>query len=156
MNIQELSVGDWIKTTDEDFRGSRECTIQNIEKWRNNYVLVVKFKDGSIETLGSDCFEPIPLTPEILEKNGFKLFTEKHFGFIPDIEHPDTWICDIKDTIKKNNVRIWMFKQNHNWCLHCINHSIGSSNNLGKAYITDAHELQHCLRLAKIDKEIVL
>lgn len=71
MNIQELSVGDWIKTTDKDFRGSRECTIQNIEKWRNGYVLVVKFKDGSIETLGSGCFEPIPLTPEILEKNGF-------------------------------------------------------------------------------------
>lgn len=71
MNIQELSVGDWVKTTDKDFRGSRECTIQNIEKWRNNYVLVVKFKDGSIETLGLGCFEPIPLTPEILEKNGF-------------------------------------------------------------------------------------
>lgn len=71
MNIQELTVGDWVKTTDKDFRGSRECTIQNIEKWRNNYVLVVKFKDGSIETLGLGCFDPIPLTPEILEKNGF-------------------------------------------------------------------------------------
>ena len=156
MNIQELSVGDWIKTTDKDFRGSRECTIQNIEKWRNNYVLVVKFKDGSIETLGSRCFDPIPLTPEILEKNGFKLFTEKHYGFIPDIEHPYIWICDIKDTIKKNDVRIWMFEHRYYWCLHCINHGIGSSNNLGKAYITDVHELQHCLRLAKIDKEIKL
>lgn len=81
MNIQELSVGDWIKTTDKDFRGSRECTIQNIEKWRNGYVLVVKFKDGSIETLGSCCFEPIPLTPEILEKNcfvGHKRFNETY------------------------------------------------------------------------------
>lgn len=81
MNIQELSVGDWIKTTDTDFRGSRECTIQNIEKWRNNYVLVVKFKDGSIETLGSNCFNPIPLTPEILKKNCFvehKRFNETY------------------------------------------------------------------------------
>ena len=81
MNIQELSVGDWIKTTDKDFRGSRECTIQNIEKWRNGYVLVVKFKDGSIETLGSGCFEPIPLTPEILKKNCFvehKRFNETY------------------------------------------------------------------------------
>lgn len=81
MNIQELSVGDWIKTTDKDFRGSRECTIQNIEKWRNGYVLVVKFKDGSIETLGSRCFEPIPLTPEILKKNCFvehKRFNETY------------------------------------------------------------------------------
>lgn len=81
MNIHELSVGDWIKTTDKDFRGSRECTIQNIEKWRNNYVLVVKFKDGSIETLGLHCFEPIPLTPEILKKNCFveqKRFNETY------------------------------------------------------------------------------
>lgn len=81
MNIQELSVGDWIKTTDKDFRGSRECTIQNIEKWRNGYVLVVKFKDGSIETLGWRCFEPIPLTPEILKKNCFvehKRFNETY------------------------------------------------------------------------------
>lgn len=81
MNIQELSVGDWIKTNDEDSRGSRECTIQNIEKWRNNYVLVVKFKDGSIETLGSYCFDPIPLTPEILKKNCFvehKRFNETY------------------------------------------------------------------------------
>lgn len=81
MNIQELSVGDWIKTTDNDFRGSRECTIQSIEKWRNGYVLVVKFKDGSIETLGLNCFEPIPLTPEILKKNCFvehKRFNETY------------------------------------------------------------------------------
>ena len=81
MRIQELSVGDWIKTTDKDFRGSRECTIQNIEKWRNNYVLVVKFKDGSIETLGLNCFEPIPLTPEILKNNCFvehKRFNETY------------------------------------------------------------------------------
>lgn len=83
MNIQELSVGDWIKTTDKDFRGSRECTIQNIEKWRNNYVLVVKFKDGSIETLGLNCFEPIPLTPEILKKNCFV----EHKGFNETYEY---------------------------------------------------------------------
>lgn len=147
MNIQELSVGDWVRYRDREWQ---VCSLyqftEEVGLWR---------KDSQFCETITD-IQPIPLTPEILEKNGFKLFTEKHYGFIPDIEHPYIRVCDIKDTIKKNDVRIWMFEHRHNWCFHCINHGIGSSNNLGKAYITDVHELQHCLRLAKIDKEIKL
>lgn len=147
MNIQELSVGDWVRYRDREWQ---VCSLyqftEEVGLWR---------KDSQFCETITD-IQPIPLTPEILEKNGFKLFTEKHYGFIPDIEHSYIRVCDIKDTIKKNDVRIWMFEHRHNWCFHCINHGIGSSNNLGKAYITDVHELQHCLRLAKIDKEIKL
>ena len=138
MNIQELSVGNWVKTTDKDFRGSRECTIQNIEKWRNGYVLVVKFKDGSIETLGSCCFEPIPLTPEILEENGFE--------FIDDGNNAIIFLC------------CDMF-----WAKLCVGDcfwSIGvHSEDRLDAVMCDVkyvHQLQHALRLAGNEKEIVL
>ena len=172
MNIQELSVGDLVATDiaqltvegddlTNAFVEQTQKPISIISLLGEDELIFAKIDDelmGGYGTiyLKAENTSPIPLTPEILEKNGFKLFTEEHYGFIPDIEHPDTWICDIKDTIKNNDVRIWMFEQSNNWCFHCINHGIGSSNNLGKAYITDVHELQHCLRLAKIDKEIVL
>lgn len=147
MRIDELSVGDWVRYRDREWQ---VCSLyqftEEVGLWR---------KDSQFCETITD-IQPIPLTQKILEKNGFKLFTEKHYGFIPDIEHPYIRVCDIKDTIKKNDVRIWMFEHRHNWCFHCINHGIGSSNNLGKAYITDVHELQHYLRLAKIDKEIKL
>lgn len=159
MNIQELSVGDWVRVISDNVTakviGIREvysgCTEVIAVSDTTQYMLMEEHRETRYRKL-----DPIPLTPEILEKNGFKLFSEKHYGFIPDIEHPYIWICNIKDSIKKNDVCIWMFEYRHNWCFHCINHGIGSSNNLGNAYITDVHELQHCLRLAKIDKEIKL
>lgn len=138
MNIQELSVGDWIKTNDEDYRGARECTIQNIEKWRNNYVLVVKFKDVSIDTLGSCCFDPIPLTTEILEKNGLE--------FIDDGNDAIIFLCS-----------------DMYWAKLCVGDcfwSIGvHSKDRLDAVICDVkyvHQLQHALRLAGIEKDIVL
>ena len=130
MNIQELSVGDWIKTGDEDFRGSRECTIQGIEKWRNNYVLVVKFKDGSIETLASRCFDPIPLTPEILEKNGWSK------------EYDDVWECGVWRIKQINKCLFVLYNEKYDYDF-CV-------------YIDTVHELQHALRLAGVGKEIEL
>ena len=145
MNIQELSVGDWIKTNDEDPRGSRECTIQNIEKWRNNYVLVVKFKDVSIDTLVWCCFDPIPLTTEILEKNGFELDKHSRWYILKfNDKKINVWI----DRTGQGRIEIsqpnvfdpeWYIKYAN---IECLNIAV--------------HQLQHALRLAGIEKEIVL
>lgn len=132
MRIEELSVGDWVKTTDKDFRGSRECTIQNIEKWRNNnYVLVVKFKDGSIETLGSNCFNPIPLTPEILEKN----VIEK------------TYEGDEYVIYRGTNVTVTKYERSMFWEFE------SQRNRVTLEYL---HQLQHALRLAGYQIDIML
>ena len=79
--------------------------------------------------------DPIPLTPEILEKNGFrKLVT---YG-------TEKWIYgDIRMNIYSSN-GCWRFcadtKRNENSVI----------------YIHFIHELQHALRLCKIDKELTI
>lgn len=143
MRIEELSVGDWVRTADQDIRGSRECIIQSIERWSNGDVLVVRFKDGGIETLGIGCFVPILLTAEILERNGW-LPPRAGLDF-------DTWWWT-----NKVDVAIEASEYQGEWQLTIIeqkeiqyNYRLG----LGLKYV---HELQHALTLAKIDKDIVL
>jgi hypothetical protein len=81
-------------------------------------------------TLSSEEIEPIPLTPEILEKNGFE-----------DTIRDAIWIstnCNLlwKDGKLKNFCR----EEDDEVCIPC-------------EYV---HELQHTLKLCEIDKEIVI
>ena len=92
-------------------------------------------------TLGRDidteeclCLEPIPITAEILEKNGFKKDSS-------DNMYKWNWgvlgACASYD--KNNTLRLFTFgKLALTFPLHYV------------------HELQHCLRLCDIDKEIQL
>ncbi len=75
--------------------------------------------------------QPIPLTPEILVKNGF--------------EEWDGWrIFDIEDT----GVEI-------GWCGTILKIG-GECGNLELPSVVYVHELQHALRLCGIEKEIIL
>lgn len=62
MKIQELSVGDWVRYRDREWQ---VCSLyqftEEVGLWR---------KDSQICETITD-IQPIPLTPEILEKNGF-------------------------------------------------------------------------------------
>ena len=75
MKANDLMIGDWLCATDDD--GNKHlCRVASIEYDRTN-----DRDDYTIDFNGTgyspewpdvlfDC-EPIPLTPEILEKNGF-------------------------------------------------------------------------------------
>lgn len=96
--------------------------------------VTVIFCDGQLETTKSECtgielIEPVPLTPEILEKNGFK-----NMGFFGKCE-VENWkiLCDTKNV--------------------AIIHKEHTDIDIPIEYV---HELQHALRLCGIDKEIVL
>lgn len=111
MKVNELMIGDWVRMhypfdMDIDMRPER---INILTKG-------VDF----------DC-EPIPLTAEILEKNGFSKTTEAEFNYyqMPD----DCFEIDI----------------NHVGCAYSVD-----------VIIKYVHQLQHALRLCGIDKEIVL
>lgn len=84
-------------------------------------------------------YEPIPLTPEILEKNGWAEYSDVH----------NSWKLDIAD-----NMRVWMFKNSHDWTFQVMNWGLGHNHCMAKAYITSIHQLQHALRLAGVEKEI--
>lgn len=78
--------------------------------------------------------EPIPLTPEILEKNGFEPVKE---GKFPTLKNCYGDILFQLEDIKNEYIHdtLYMFK------------------NIPIFYV---HELQHALRLCNLDKEIVL
>lgn len=123
MKAEELMVGDWVLLFDKtpvkvDCIGNAEAYLteprgQHDLDWRVNY----------------EHIKPIHITPEILEKNGFK-----DMGFYSECKIGD-WrvLCDTK------NVAI----------LHREHCNIDTP-------VEYIHDLQHALRLCRIDKEIEL
>jgi hypothetical protein len=90
----------------------------------------------------SDSIEPIPLTPEILEKNGFvkgdtmdfedEIYCVELFNIHYDNEERRFWVCNF-------------FESEYGTCE--INHLF---------QIKHVHQLQHALKLCGINKEIEL
>ena len=119
MKANELMVGDYVhhKITNEILQ------ITEILSWG---VKVKEYEDAVADSID---IEPIPLTPEILEKNGF---------VYNDIPFEQTW-------------------QQYGLSLYAAGN--GYRVNCGKnvaLIINSVHELQHALRLCGIEKEIVL
>ena len=90
------------------------------------------------DSISEICFDYIPLTPEILEKNGFRHGDgfEKRWYYVK--------VEDKKVTLYQSNT-FYMLKIDE-----------GIWPKLNNIYIRFVHELQHALRLCGIDKEITL
>ena len=92
----------------------------------------------------SDC-EPIPLTPEILEKNGFKKFDFLHikgqyqWAWWENILISVTLWCRELNNDTKDGMMLKIEAPNSSLCLK----------------VNYIHELQHALRLCGIEKEII-
>lgn len=135
MKANELMVGDWFRfryTTDgrENVKTFRISQIENelgeYYVWGNGF--------------GRMCFperlEPIPLTPEILEKN----FGEAiNGGYFEGDEFYELFIIEVTDGT-------WIIKHDN------IEFSNIPRQQVMVSYV---HELQHALRLCGIEKEIV-
>ena len=88
-------------------------------------------------------WQPIPLTPEIIEKNGFEL---------DDIIKDYRLYTGIDNRVTAHNDKEYM-NSNNEWYVHVDSEDFCSIANCELTYV---HELQHLLRLCKIDKEIVV
>ena len=135
MNIQELSVGDWVLydkgTIPYSIRSVYRTGIQDCVELNDS-----KYPEGVIAFV--DRLQPIPITVEILEKNGLE--------FIDDGNDAVIFLCSD------------MF-----WARLCVGDcfwSIGiHSEDRTDAVICNVksvHQLQHVLRLAGVGKEIEL
>ena len=126
LKISDLSVGDWVSYRKENtlysirsiYRtGVQDCVILNDDKYPDGVIAFV------------DRLTPIPITAEILEKNGFE-------------EDCGRWY---------NSEALMEFEQYEDgWCrtINCGEYDVYS--------IKYVHQLQHALRLAGVDKEINL
>ena len=127
MKTNELMIGDWVLLE------GTPAKIVGVEIYCSNLYVQTNLKDAWYT---SNFVEPIPLTKEILEKNEFKKdFELKGCYWRPDCRK----YCIVKE------IETWYFAFRHMGGGHIC---ISECN-----YV---HELQHALRLCKVDKAIVL
>ena len=132
MKICELSIGDWVRHTFYE----ENLQIKRIDGESERLLVEKGLMSVSCHL---DHFEPIPLTPEILEKNGFV-----------DYEVGKGWyVLNVAD-----DLRVWLHRNSHDWTFQLMKWSPLSTHEIGKVFINHTHQLQHALRLAGIGKEI--
>ena len=135
LKISDLSVGDWV-----------QAQFPNGDKWNERILylsntgrLEVQYKDGKPVRCTIDFIQPIPITPEILEKNGF--------AFLPDDNPRHLRFVD-------GNIVISTYEGRETFALYCYN-DMGWTETFSQT-LRYIHQLQHELRLAGVEKEIVL
>lgn len=143
IRIEDVSIGDWfqarmVKWDYEDLDITPSMKVVKIEK--DCVRLGFSLDDLEFEVFVED-LQPIPITAEVLEKNGWSEFSDYH----------NSWKLDIA-----SDIRVWMFKNSHDWTFQVMSWGLGHNHSVAKAYIKDIHELQHALRLIKTDKHIVI
>ena len=132
MKANELMIGDWL------LREGTPAKIRGVEIYCSNLYVQTNLTDAWYT---SNFIEPIPLTKEILEKNEFvkgdtidhgdEIYCVKLFNIHYDNEERQFWVCNFFES-EYGKEMMDIFR------------------------IDYVHELQHALRLCKVDKEIVL
>jgi hypothetical protein len=137
MKATDLMIDDWVEY------GEYITTVRNLSN-----VIVLSGCIGRLEEV-----RPVPLTPKILEKNGFHIngIKEKVPTVINDWSD-DTYVWSRQETPdEKMMVSVYMDDINNFFveviCQYCHVNGI---------HIRYVHELQHTLKLCQIIKEIVL
>ncbi len=127
MKIRDLSIGDWVKIEGEPAR-----TLRVTMAGRS----IFKGLSGQIYgSLGGD-IHPLPITPEILEKNGFKKNGEYNEWNIGEWnERPFIGVSLDRQSMRITYLGTDIFVVHQVVCVH---------------------QLQHALRLACVGKEIEL
>lgn len=127
MRIDELSVGDWVTydrdTTPVQIVGLYHRTKQDCVEMSDSH-----YPEGVVGFV--EYLKPIPLTPEILEKNGWKKIYES------------TWELG---THRMQHITKSLF------VIYATDNEVDFS-----LYVTDVHELQRVYKIAGIEKEITL
>ena len=139
IKISELSIGDWVNQKMND--GAYQ--VQWIDR---EMVGLIKHtgteEDGSIRLTAVLLWfiEPIPLTAEILENNGF--------------EKGEIYEGNSSIVFTNGNISISWFN-GARWKRLRIYNALGDTE-LCSAIVRNVHQLQHALRLAGVEKEVVL
>ena len=119
LTLKDLMIGDWFYW---EINGK-------------NYPTQVCEETFGLTTETISNFHPIPITKEILEKNGFETHQS---GVRMFFEHDDYRLCYYLNSINR---------------FTSFNNIDGS---LVQRVIVNVHELQHALKICGIDKEIIL
>ena len=128
MKATDLMIGDWVRTGYLDYNKVQEIARDNDMQWYISF-------DCSAALLRAYEFEPVPLTPEILEKNGF--------CFVKSSDRDTVW--NGWWIYKGLELGVCCLDREGNWPC-CINIT---DSNVPCEYV---HQLQHTLRLCELDE----
>ena len=139
LKISDLSVGDWVGV-----RCGTKINAFKVEEIRFNniihkYVVLLNNKGYGLPTTE---LHPIPITAEILEKNGLVRHER-------DADNP-------KRVVLSNHFIMARTYTDADWWRVLIYDEELPSKELFNGIIYSVHQLQHALRLAGVDKEINL
>lgn len=159
MKANELMIGDWVNLNfDVDYKTGESIyapvQVTCINKDETIDVDFIYDKSESMQDFWYlKLIEPIPLTEEILHKNGFKNDVLAQKSIIAEGASNFSVILFSEDNrIMLNNIDEYLNSFN-NWHVHIDTEDMRT---MGVAEITYVHELQHLLKLCKIEKEIIL
>ncbi len=145
MKAEELMIGDWV-LMDKNY--SEEDPMYTRLDYQPYQIQNGEDIDLSCETncIGdADVYQPIPLTPEILERN----------GFIYDSRFPNQWLSYGSSNKKAINKAIYV-KLTNDKEVRDIYLSYNYDILIIESNVLYVHELQHALKLCGIEKEITL
>lgn len=141
MEARDLMLMDWVLHEGEPYQ-IRQLGIYGVNRDGEDYPAVCVGKPKGINLIVERSeIEPIPLTSEILEKNGWVYNNEDEKFF------PQTWVGG------------GLMLQGANDCGYCIvvtSDYDDEDTNDTPFIILYVHELQHALMLRRIKKEIIL
>lgn len=132
LKISDLSVGDWVKIKDDTYKVMGITMFGELDLCNSS----VAFRESL------DNIEPIPITAEILEKNG--LFRHER-----DDDNPERIVLSNHFIMARTYTDV-------DWWRVLIYDEELPSKELFNGIIFSVHQLQHALRLAGVDKEINL
>jgi len=135
MKATDLMIDDWVKIVDDAPTMPREYH-------RVDWIRTGELGLDNRKIVTYPFIEPIPLTPEILEKNGF--IKKKNFMQLGNFDNPPLIMWHLEEEKILHHLK-------HELEIHHAKNGIHVSINV--EYV---HELQHALRMCGIKKEIVL
>jgi hypothetical protein len=142
MDTKDLMVGDWVLHDGEPYQ-IRQLGIYGVNRDGEDYPAVCVGKPKGIGLIVErNEIAPIPLTVEILEKNGFVKYNEVSDTPPYDQDEEGNMYYSFKGEHK-----FWGWWQPNNVYFIPLNAMIDLE-------IKFVHELQHAIRLCGIDKEI--
>lgn len=132
IKISDLSVGDWVRTKDGN------VTVDIISPLE----VVVMNDYGNLCACKIEDIEPIPITAEILEKNGFVRGQRGDFYHYIRLD---------------KNRTLYIHASTNGWRVEITYDAAGILRTTHlMPDMNSVHDLQHALRLAGVDKEINL
>lgn len=147
MKAEELMIGDWVTITEhDDFHGYIAKVV--IINGETDYI-TVHIPNMHLHDVFADDLQPVQLTKEILEKNGWK--KQRWWRF----KQSDVITYDIVDDIVDE---FYLEVTDDGFAL--VNDlSDDEDHGYMSNWVVDinyVHELQHALKLCKIEKEIII